>query len=32
MNRITKTIDLSGAGQQAERANEAPALPAPAGG
>ncbi|MGB5661502.1 MAG: hypothetical protein WBO54_18685, partial [Thermoanaerobaculia bacterium] len=32
MNRITKTIDLAGAEQQAERDKDANALPAPAGG
>jgi hypothetical protein len=32
MTRITKTIDMTGAERQAERANKASALPAPAGG
>ena len=32
MNRVTKTIDLTGAGQQAENTTESPVIPIPAGG
>jgi len=32
MNRITKTIDMAGAGQQADNDDRASTLPAPAGG